>query len=303
MAGDTPTVSVIIPTYNRAALLLEALESVLSQTFRDFEVIIVDDGSTDDTLACLMPYLSDSRIQVITQTNGGPARARNRGIEASSGEFIALLDSDDLWLPEKLVKQVALLRDQPEIGLVYTDVIWIEADGRPMDPQPLNAARRFPTYFEDLLYENVIYGPGSSVVFRKSCLESIDLYDEALPPVEDQDFFLRLSANFEFCFLPGELVLMRRHISNLQQNPERMAKARMLFLEKLRTTLPDAMSNHLNEIEYTYMRRNLFGYLLKHRWKAAVCESRYFLRHPRRIRQFVCDAFVRFPRVRSTQWR
>ncbi|MFN8377849.1 MAG: glycosyltransferase [Anaerolineae bacterium] len=304
MTGVQPTVSVIIPTYNRAELLIEALNSVLAQTFQDFEILIIDDGSTDDTKVNLEPYLADSRIRYIYQTNGGPANARNRGIDEAQGEFIALLDSDDLWLPEKLEKQVSLLRERLEIGLVYADVIWIAKDGSVINPQPVKAPRRFPTYYEDLMFENVIWGSDSVVIMRSEVLRSIPLYDSELPTLEDQDLWLRLSVCTEFCFLNEPLTKLRAHSSNLQHNPDSMALGRLRFLHKLQRDTPGSYRHHLPDVEYVLYRRIVFGYLLKKQYRAAI---RYAIQmiasHPLSVVRITLDGVVRLTRVRSAHWR
>lgn len=304
MTESKPTVSVIIPTYNRAALLVEALESVLAQSFQDFEVIIVDDGSNDDTAERLKPYLTDDRVRYFCQSNGGPARARNYGIRGAFGEYIALLDSDDLWLPAKLEKQVALLRANPDIGLTYSDVTWIDAAGQPMEPQPLKAQRRFPTYYEDLMFENVIYGPGTTVVIRRENLPQHEWYDELLPTIEDQDFFLRLSKDNQFMYAPEPLVLMRNHGSNLQHDPDAMATGRLRFLDKLKQDTPPTYRHHLPGIEYIVYRRIIFSYLLKRRFGIT---ARYLwkmtLRNPGNLFRLLADALSRLPRARSAHWR
>jgi glycosyltransferase involved in cell wall biosynthesis len=303
-AKTTPTVAVIIPTYNRAALLVEALESVLAQTFQDFEVFIVDDGSTDDTQIRLDPYLTDPRIHYLSQENGGPARARNTGIRASSSEFIALLDSDDLWLPTKLEKQIALLHAQPDIGLVYTDVTWIEANGEVMERQPVKAPRNFNTYYEDLLYDNVIIGSDSAVLLRRQILGGQELYDPALLTLEDQDLWLRISAGCKISFVDTPLVLLRVHQANLQQNPDSMARGRLLFVEKLKRTLLPAYRHHLPNVEYVQYRRIVFAYLLKRRFGSA---ARYLLKmmaaNPANTLRFFVDALARLPRARDAHWR
>ena len=304
MTDTLPTVAVIIPTYNRAALLIEALNSVLAQTFQDFEVIIVDDGSTDDTADRLKPFLTDSRVRYVRQINGGPARARNYGIREAHGEFIALLDSDDLWLPTKLEKQVALLRANPEIGLVYSDVTWIDANAQPMQPQPAKAQRRFPTYYEDLMFENVIWGSDSTVMVRSELLKSQPLYDPELPTLEDQDLWLRLSVHTEFWNLDESLVNLRVHGSNLQHDPDAMAAGRLRFLHKLQQDTPQAYRHHLPDVEYVLYRRTVFGYLLKKRYGAAIhYAARMIASHPLSVVRITLDGLARLFRIQSAHWR
>ena len=128
---NRPTVSVVIPTYNRAALLPRALESVIAQTFLDWEIVLVDDGSTDETESVAADYANrlGSRFIHLRQDNAGSSAARNRGIDAARGEFIAFLDSDDEYLPRKLERQIRLFELCPELGLVYSDYAFIDSDG------------------------------------------------------------------------------------------------------------------------------------------------------------------------------
>lgn len=138
-----PTVSVIIPTHNRANLIGKAIDSVLDQTCQDFEIIVIDDGSTDNT-AEIVKGFDDFKIHYIShELNRGTSAARNTGIKASRGEYIALLDSDDEWLPEKLDRQVEVLQDEPsEVGVVYSDVLYIDENGKNMNRKLCNPKKR-----------------------------------------------------------------------------------------------------------------------------------------------------------------
>lgn len=127
--GETGLVSVVIPTYNRAYILEPAIESALNQTYENFEVIVIDDGSTDGTAALMQKYAADPRVRYIYQKNAGVSAARNHGFRESRGEFIALLDSDDAWLPWKLEAEVSVLRQFPEIGMVWTDMVCVHEEG------------------------------------------------------------------------------------------------------------------------------------------------------------------------------
>src|SRR4051794_36269759 len=123
MGEANPLVSVVIPAFNRAFILPEALDSVLAQTFKDFELIVVDDGSTDDTEEVLRPYVERRGVRFLPQANQGPAAARNRGIEAARGKYVAFLDSDDLWLPIKLSVQIPRMEAHPEAVMSYGNVL------------------------------------------------------------------------------------------------------------------------------------------------------------------------------------
>jgi glycosyltransferase involved in cell wall biosynthesis len=299
-----PTVSVIIPTYNRAGLLLEALASVLLQTVQDFEVLIVDDGSTDGTPERIAPLLTDARIRYLQQRNQGPAMARNHGIETAIGDTIAFLDSDDRWLPDKLEQQLQVLNERPEIGLVYTQVTWIDRHGAELDPQPAQAARRWPTYYEDLMFENVITGSDSAVLVRADALRRVAWYDPDLPTLEDQDLWLRLSMITEFACVDEPLVLLRTHGANIQHDPDNMARGRLHFLNKLKREAPQPYRHHLPDVEYVLYRRIVFGYLLKRKYLRSLRYTiQLFVRRPRCIGRLVADAMRRRSLVRSAQWQ
>lgn len=181
-------VSVVIPTYQRAHLVGQAIESVLAQSYRDYEIIVVNDGSTDDTATRLSEFAD--RIRVIHQANRGVSAARNAGIQVAKGDLLAFLDDDDLWLPGKLASQVALFARNSAVGLVYGDMKLFdeagERQGSYVDrcPPPLmqNAAVLFCYNFI----------PNSTVMVRRACLDQVGLFDESLPPCEDYDLWLRI---------------------------------------------------------------------------------------------------------------
>ena len=172
-----PVVSVITPTYNRAAYIGDAIESVLAQTYQDWELIIVNDGGTDETEAVIKPYrVGDPRIRYITQTNTGVSGARNRALREARGRYAAFLDDDDRWLPEKLARQVAYLEQHPEIGMCYA-----------------RATPGFsPTSFPGLLrpFQSIL---PSTVVARREALVAIGGFNETPKIQEDYDCWLRLA--------------------------------------------------------------------------------------------------------------
>jgi len=171
--SDEPTVSVVIPAYNAERYIGETLESVLAQTYRDFEVVVVDDGSTDGTREIVRGY--GEPVRLVEQPNSGPAAARNRGVREARGEFIAFIDADDLWLPEKLALQVPLFDDE-EVGLVSCRVQLVDGSGR---PHPTYEREKVSGWaFEKLLEGNFI--GTSTVVARREALEGAGLFPEDL---------------------------------------------------------------------------------------------------------------------------
>lgn len=245
---DSPKVSVIIPTYNNAKFIGEAIDSVLNQTYQDFEIIVVDDGSTDNTEEVLSKY--KNRIRYIYQKNKGPAAAKNKGILASQSKYIATLDSDDIWLPQKLQLQVDLLDSNKQLGLVYTDTYQVNIDDKSIDKE---------TYFnrykpcsgrvlDKLLFHNFI--PSLTVMMRRSCLEKAGLFDESLYTGEDWDLWLRIAEEFPIDYINIPLGKRRIHKTNVtRKSEERMILNDIKILKKRiegKSNFPDHLRKVLN---------------------------------------------------------
>jgi len=198
-----PLVSVIIPTYNRGWIVRDAIDSVLGQTYADFELIVVDDGSTDRTPPILDAY--GDRLRVIRQANQGVSAARNRGIGESSGPLIALLDSDDIWLPKKLAVQVDFFKRNPAALICQTEEIWIR-NGLRVNP---GKRHRKPSgmIFEPSL-ELCLVSP-SAVMVRRKLFEKVGLFDESLPACEDYDLWLRVGCRFPVHLIDEPLTIKR----------------------------------------------------------------------------------------------
>jgi glycosyltransferase involved in cell wall biosynthesis len=198
-----PLVSVIIPTYNRGWILRDAIDSVLGQTYADFELIVVDDGSTDRTPQILDAY--GDRLRVIRQANQGVSAARNRGIGESSGPLIALLDSDDIWLPKKLSVQVDFFNKNPAALICQTEEIWIR-NGLRVNP---GKRHRKPSgmIFERSL-ELCLVSP-SAVMVRRELFAKVGLFDENLPACEDYDLWLRVGCRFPVHLIDKPLTIKR----------------------------------------------------------------------------------------------
>lgn len=187
-----PSVSVVIPAYNRAGTIARAIRSALAQDPSPLEVIVVDDGSTDATPS-VVAAIGDPRLRLVAQANAGVGAARNRGIAEARGALVAFLDSDDEWLPGKLAAQLAAFRaGGPQLGLVYTGIESIAADGT----ATRHAARHRGWIYRDLLAHNVITGSGSTVMVSRAALDLVGGFDTALPANEDYDFVLRIARFF-----------------------------------------------------------------------------------------------------------
>lgn len=246
-----PRVSVIIPTYNRADFLEAAAASVFKQTFTDFEVIIVDDGSRDNTGdVCERLCAIDSRVRYIHQENTGLPGARNTGIRAARGEFIALLDSDDLWVPTKLEKQLAVVERDPGIDIVYCDYACIDASGKTWPP--VYTPEYGQTLYDSLLYYNVVRGSASAVLIRAECFNRVGLFDESLRSMEDWDMWLRLAQLFKFEKAPEVLVYLFQHSGQMQGDSGVMAESQLALLRKLRMSIPKQYAHHLPRVTWHY---------------------------------------------------
>ena len=209
-----PLVSVIIPTYNRGWIVKEAIESVLAQDFTDFELIVVDDGSTDNTSEILKEFESD--IRVIRQTNRGVSAARNRGILASVGRWIAFLDSDDLWLPEKLSRQVDFFTTHADAMICQTEEQWIR-NGVRVNPRVRH--HKFSGLIFERSLELCLVSP-SAVMIRKDLFDVVGLFDKSLPACEDYDLWLRVSCRFPVYLIDTPLIIKRGgHADQLSRAP------------------------------------------------------------------------------------
>lgn len=227
-ASVPPLVSVIIPTYNRATFVRQAIDSVLAQTYPDIELIVVDDGSDDDTLAVIRDVAS--ALTLIQQPHAGVSAARNCGVAACSGEWVAFLDSDDLWLPGKLAAQMALLQKQPEIQACYTDEIWIRHGVR-VNPKQIHAKHTGWLFLPSL--PRCIISP-SSILMRRQLWERLGGFDERLPACEDYDLWLRLTAREPVILLPERLIIKRGgHADQLSRCVPVLDQHRIAALEKI----------------------------------------------------------------------
>jgi glycosyltransferase involved in cell wall biosynthesis len=211
-----PGVSVVVATYNYGRYLRGAVDSVLAQTFRDHEIIIVDDGSDDDTAEVIQPYLADARIRYLRTDHLGQPRAKNAGIRLARAPLIAILDADDLWLPAKLERQVALFRADSELGVVYTRRHRIDPDGRGL-PYVQPVLYRGDV-LEEMFRNNFICH--SSVMIRRAVLDRVGLFDESIPLAIDFDLWLRAALHFRFDYVDEPLVKYRTGHANLSRREE-----------------------------------------------------------------------------------
>jgi len=239
-----PAVTVVIPTFNRAAIVVRAIRSVLGQTCQDWELIVVDDGSTDGTEQAVKG-LSDNRIKYIRHDRNRLAgAARNTGIRYAQGEYVAFLDSDDEWPPEKLQKELEVFRNSdPAVGLVYTGKMILDETGRVLE---IRMATKSGWVFDALLDSNFI-GSSSLVTVKKQALERVGGFDETLVSHQDWDLCLRVARVSRIAFVPNCLV--KRHLGSdqISGSLQRICEGRKRILQKYRSEMkPRTLALHLS---------------------------------------------------------
>ncbi len=268
-----PKVSVIIPAFNAEKYLAETIQSVLAQTYESYEVIAVDDGSTDNTLQVLRTF--EPQIKVLTKTNGGPATARNLAIGNSTGEFIAFLDSDDIWTTDKLQEQAAFLDDHPGIGLLFSEALMfiVENDEKKIIRKIGYTAG--PT-FCSLLWGNYI--PNSTVVIRRSCIDQVGLLNESkdLIASEDYEYWMRIARRFPLAGIPKPLAHYRVREGNLMGDSKdidkgvRLALAAICEVEKVYPQMWDECRIDRNKLFARMHIRAGFAWKQRGEWKECL---------------------------------
>jgi len=199
----SPLVSVVIPAHNRRDFLAEAVVSVQQQTYEPFEVIVIDDGSTDGTAEMIRERFP--RVRLVCQPHRGVSAARNRGIAEARGDYITFLDSDDTWLPKKLAAEMDILLGNPEIKICYTDEIWIR---RGVRVNPMKKHRKYGGWIYPHCLPLCIISP-SSVILKREVFDVVGSFDEALPACEDYDLWLRVTAKYPVYFIEKPLIVKR----------------------------------------------------------------------------------------------
>jgi len=242
-AARAPRVSVILPVFNAERYIHASLASVLAQTYADYEIVVVDDGSTDHTPAAVRSLTGP--IRYVRQSNQGPAVARNTGITAAKGALICFLDADDVWLPDKLAVQVAMIDAQPELGLVFADEDEFDEDGVHC-ASLLGASRSSPAIvsgvpmanaFRTLLEENFI--PTSTVMARRECFDAAGLFDPILRGPEDRDMWSRIAARYPIAGIRRVMGRKRVVASSVSRDVEATLRSRILLWTKARRLFPD----------------------------------------------------------------
>lgn len=226
-------ISVVIPTYNRSDYLIEALNSVINQTYKNIEIIIVDDGSKDNTKEIVNNYIELNKtknIRYYYKDNGGVATARNFGIKHSEGVFIAFLDSDDLWKKDKLLKQIKLFND-PKIGLVHSHYSILKEDNQLITNIPEEEGKFNGNMYYKMRIYNIV--GTSTVVIRKECIDKVGFFEGEYSPAEDYDLWLKISKEYNFGYISESLVYYREFSSeNISRNLTKLENGVIKILNK-----------------------------------------------------------------------
>ena len=241
-----PKVTVVIPAYNAMRYLPETMETALAQTFTDFEVLVVNDGSTDHT-AEWISQVTDPRVRIVSQENKGLAGARNTGIAHAKGEYIAYLDADDLWEPTKLEKQVRCLDENPEVGLVYTWTALADQYGK--STGRVISSHAEGNVWQELIEFNMVCC-GSTPLIRRSCFDVVGLFSPDVSPSDDWDMWLRIANKFAFGVVKEALIRYRQHPSNSSKNFQLMLDTSRTLIERTFASAPT---------ESLYLRNRSYG--------------------------------------------
>lgn len=225
--SNAPAVSVIIPNYNHARFVAQAIESALAQTYHDYEIIVIDDGSTDNSREVVAPFMD--RVRYVWQPNQGLSAARNTGVRESRGRYVAPLDADDVWFPNYLATMAPVLDGDPSAGAAYSGWRYIDANGNLL---PQQSTRTVPPeqFYATLAYTNFLVPSG--VLARRECLEQAGPFDVNLRAVEDRDMWLRIARDHRVIGVPQVLVGYRTHGQNMTRDLARMETARRYVAAK-----------------------------------------------------------------------
>lgn len=235
-------VSIVIATYNMGGYIESAIDSILKQSYQNFELIVVDDGSADDTEQRMSAYRDNAKIKYIKQENQGQPKAKNRGLKETTGTYVAFCDADDLWEPNKLELQVACFGKDPDIGVVYSDVSYIDGNGVPIEKdKPYVRYSGFVT--EQLILKNFI--PFGTALVKKKCFETHGCFDEALPMGIDWDLWLRFSLDYKFHYLNEETYIYRIWPGQMSSNYRGRYKNAFLIMNKFITNHPGAIKKKI----------------------------------------------------------
>lgn len=258
--SSAPLVSVVIPACNAEEFIGYTLKSILAQTYQNFEVIVVDDGSHDRTVEIVQSFIDqDSRIQLFSQSNQGVAAARNVAMQHAKGKYIAPIDADDFWLAEKLEKQVNCLEESDDsVGLVYSWSIYVDRAGEIIGRSPFGKFGEVEgNVFTFLVFYNFLDN-GSTMMFRRSCLDRIGGYNDELKTCEDWEFYLRLAEHYQFSIVPEYLIGYRQYLGSSSSKCMVMATFYESIMADIYQRHPE-LPNYVRRWANTLFYNNLLG--------------------------------------------
>ena len=234
-----PTISIIIPAYNARKTIIKTIESVRQQTHTDWELIIINDGSTDDTIE-VAKSIEDSRIRVFDYLNGGVATARNRGIERATGDYIAFLDADDTWTSNKLELQLKALQQNPQASVAYSWTYFLyEATGVCSPSEPIYHQGNVYT---ELLSNNFLCS-GSNPLIRSEAIDAVGFFDSSFPHCADWDYYLRLAGLYEFVVVPQHQIYYLQSANSMTSKIGAIEKQLAAMLDKTYQTVPSSLQH------------------------------------------------------------
>jgi len=300
MMTSITKISVIIPTYNRAQSIGRSIDSVLNQSYRNFEIIVVDDGSTDNTRDILLSF--GNHIKYIRQDNKGPSNSRNVGINASRGEFVAFLDSDDYFMKPNLEIKIAFLESNPHIGWVYSDWEYVDGQDNYIEKGSLkfnySEKKLYGNIFEELIRSRNFISP-CTVLLRKSVLEDVGYFDPEIPSQEDYDLWLRVSLKYPTHYIDRALVSVTSQPDSLSQDFTKWVHGNSLIVDKLTWLIPtdfgdrERILSRLLADKHTFIGRDLFQ---KGQFNKAIKEFWLSIKHlplQKRIYWLMLTAIIR----------
>ena len=252
-----PKISVVIPAYNAEKTIMETIESVRQQTFTDFELIVINDGSSDST-AELVSSVVDDRLRLLSYENSGLPTARNRGIAQASGAFVAFLDADDLWTPDKLELQLEALQKHPDAGVAYSWTMHMSQDGKVIHDGDFASFEG--NVYAELLVSNFL-ASGSNPLIRTEAIESVGGFDPALASAEDWEYWLRLAAQWAFVLVPKRQIFYRHSSTSISARVDVTEKHNVIVIDRVFSAAPQKLQ-HLRNRSLANVYQYLTGLIL-----------------------------------------
>jgi glycosyltransferase involved in cell wall biosynthesis len=227
------TIDILIPAYNAAHFLPTALASAEAQTFPDWRILLVDDGSTDSTPSAIAPFRDrlGPKLLYLHQPNKGLPAARNTAIRHATADFLALLDADDAWLPNRLAASVQAFTTNPDAALAYARIHITDAQGAILSTWPGNP-RHQQGHIAPYIYTRAVELPCPTITLRRAVLDEVGVFDEAMRATEDRDLWLRIALRYQVAYIPEVLALYRTSPSSMSGDPDRMLRAQLHFIDK-----------------------------------------------------------------------